>query len=481
MLQKAMCTFNHLRTSRTLVVIVACLAVFLDEILNSAIEPIMQDYLYRLEHPNYSGAIITHRHMYIETVTSTLSGNVQTSDSSCKEETTCPPAVNTRSNSQRADQLERQSVKLGILYASSPAAAIITNPIAGLLADRLGCCLIMYVGMILAFFSTTAFAFSTSCPSLFTCLVVQGVGGSLSAVAAYIMLAKTFTVNTERASTIALVHSGLTVGSLVGPVIGGVMYHFIGFKSPFLLIAGLTFVNGALSLLLPRTSEAASEEEEEDYSIFNYLKDPYVMINAVIIFVETTTTLMVLASSWQQGVALVPIGVGYIIGTFLSSTLMKKAGSWLLTFVGSIGSEVFTTIIPLCSDIPELVAPYLTLGIASGLIQTSVVTDIGHLADIRHGSRYGSAFAISVTAKDVGTVLGLGIGGVFLNAVGFFPDDVGRWDIQHPSQSGCHPSEESSKYRKEGRDDNSIQGGEPPEDAVLQTSTWGGSLRHSWT
>ncbi|XP_066266729.1 chromaffin granule amine transporter-like isoform X3 [Branchiostoma lanceolatum] len=140
---------------------------------------------------------------------------------------------------------------------------------------------------------------------------------------------------------------------------------------------------------------------------------PYVTA-AVIIFVETTTTLMVFgvspvwmmittkASSWQQGVALVPIGVDYIIGTFLSSTLMKKAGSWLLTFVGSIGLGVFTTIIPLCSDIPELVAPYLTLGIASGT------------------ARDTAAFAISVTAMDVGTVLGLGIGGVFLNAVGFF-------------------------------------------------------------
>ncbi|XP_066266728.1 chromaffin granule amine transporter-like isoform X2 [Branchiostoma lanceolatum] len=218
---------------------------------------------------------------------------------------------------------------------------------------------------------------------------------------------------------------------------------------------------------------------------------PYVTA-AVIIFVETTTTLMVFgvspvwmmittkASSWQQGVALVPIGVDYIIGTFLSSTLMKKAGSWLLTFVGSIGLGVFTTIIPLCSDIPELVAPYLTLGIASGLIQTSVVTDIGHLADIRHGSRYGSVRHLSdrygrrhrFGARDRWG---------FPECCRVFPDNVGRWDIQHPPQSGCHPSEESSKYRKEGRDDNSIQGGEPAEDAVLQTSTWGGSLRHSWT
>eukprot|EP00058_Branchiostoma_floridae_P012366 XP_002597854.1 hypothetical protein BRAFLDRAFT_105460 [Branchiostoma floridae] len=166
----------------------------------------------------------------------------------------------------------------------------------------------------------------------------------LDTVVAYIMLAETFTDNTERAKTIGLVQTGMTLGALVGPVIGGVMYQFLGYKSPFLLIAGMTVVDGVLRLLLPRKSELAAVEEEEDYSILNFLQDPYVMTTA--------------------GLALVPSAVGYVIGAFLSSKLVEMAG-W-------------------------------------------------------HGSRYGSAFAISETAVCTATVVGLGIGGFLLNSVGFF-------------------------------------------------------------
>ncbi|XP_066287466.1 chromaffin granule amine transporter-like isoform X1 [Branchiostoma lanceolatum] len=436
MLQKAWDICKRIRLSRTLVVIVAVLAMFMDSILDTVVEPIMPDYFYRLQHPNYTGPIIISHHMNKKPVTSKLSGS---NLSSCNQGTTCLPAVNTKPNQlevsqaeQRAAQLKKQSVILGILYASKSAASIIANPVAGFLSDRVGYSLVLYIGIVLVFGATVAYAFSTSYAALFASRVVQGLGGSFSIIPALVMLAETFPDNTERAEVIGLARSGVIVGSLVGPVIGGVMYQFLGYKSPFMLIAGLTVVDGVLRLLLPKRTAPAFVKEEEDYSIVNYLKDPYIMTTTVFIFVPITTALTVWgvvpvwmmmtmkASPWQQGMALVPSAVGYVIGSVLSSMLVEKAGCWLLTLVGTLGLGVFTSLLPLCKNIPELVTPYLAFGLAGGLLETSVLTEIGHLADIRHGSRYGSAFAISETANSFACVVGLGIGGALLNAVGFF-------------------------------------------------------------
>ncbi|XP_035686345.1 synaptic vesicular amine transporter-like isoform X5 [Branchiostoma floridae] len=403
MIHKALPTLSNFRKSGALVLIVAFLAMFVDTMLTTVIRPIMPDYLYRLEHPNFTGAIIT--------------------------------------NPQRVKQLEKLSVKLGILYAASPAASIITNPVSAWLADRFGYTLILYIGMVLVFFSTIAFTFSTSFAKLFAARAVQGIGGSFSVIAAFMMLAMTFK-DTDRAKAIGFSQSGMTIGLLVGPAIGGAMYESLGYKSPFLLIAGVTVVDGVLRLLQQRPAEEKSKENAEEYSSLNLLKDPYVLLAAAFIFVGIATAMMVggmvpvwlmismNASAWQQGVAILPQSVGYIIGSILSPVLVGKAGRWRLILVGSLGLGVSMTIMPLSRNIPELIAPYFAFGVAGGLAETAVLTEIGELADSRHGSKYGSAFAISETAIGVGTTI------------------VNR-----------------------------LQGGEPAEDTVLQTSTWGGFLR----
>ncbi|XP_078607394.1 synaptic vesicular amine transporter-like isoform X3 [Branchiostoma floridae x Branchiostoma japonicum] len=233
MTNKARCSLSNFRKSRALVLIVAFLAMFVDTVLTTVMRPIMPDYLYRLEHPNYTGAIITNKHIDNKPVTS------------CKGGATCLPIAPSQ-NLQRIKQLEKLSVKLGILYAAGPASSLITNPIAGWLADRFGYTLILYIGIVLIFASTIGFTFSTSYSALFVSQLVQGVGGSFSVIAAFIMLSMTFT-DADRAKAIGVAQTGMTLGVLIGPVIGGVMYEFLGYKSPFLLIAGLAVVDGGES------------------------------------------------------------------------------------------------------------------------------------------------------------------------------------------------------------------------------------------
>ncbi|XP_066266512.1 synaptic vesicular amine transporter-like isoform X1 [Branchiostoma lanceolatum] len=420
--------FDNFRKSDVLVVFVAILAVFGDTILDTVVDPIMPDYLYRLEHPNYTGDIITHFAAYEK---HTTSGNIQTPES-CNLGATCLPAVNTSQSelSQRAKELELQSIRLGILYAAKSTVALVTNPIAGVMTDRFGTNVPLYTGLVIVFSSTIAYAFSKSYTTLFVSRVIQGVGTSFSNVAAFAMVIAVFHDKEDRAKNVGFVNTGRNFGVLVGPVIGGVMYQFVGYSSPFLLIAGMTLVDGLLRLLLPKR-ETAPNDEDGDYSIFNLLKDPYVMTTSAFLFMETTTALLIWgslpvymmitmnASSWQQGVGSAPTGLGFLIGALTASKLLERAACWLVMLLGSIGFGVFTITLPLCKNLPQMLVPYFIVGLSRGITSTTLITEIGYLADIRHGSRYGTAYAIAENAICLGIAVGLASSGTLLNALGF--------------------------------------------------------------
>ncbi|XP_078700516.1 chromaffin granule amine transporter-like isoform X1 [Branchiostoma floridae x Branchiostoma belcheri] len=389
-------------------------------------EPIMPDYLYRLEHPNYTGAILSH---HVNPAMLKLSTNIKTT-TSCRGLETCSPAVHASEHSERAEALHKQSIRLGILYATKPAVSLVISPVVGLLADRLGYNIPLYLGILVVFASTIAFAFSRSYFALIISRVIQGVGAPLSTVAALVMVSAAFRDNAERAKNVGIVQTGMTFGIIVGPIIGGVMYQFFGYSSPFLLVAGMTIVDGFMRLLLPK-EDASSNGDDRDYSYFNFVKDKYFMLTTVLIFMQTVTTLILWgiapvwmmitmnAQPWQQGLGLLPYCVGFLMGAFTASKLVKKTGCWLGACIGFVGMGIFTTILPLCRSIPQMIAPFFFLGFARGITDTTLITETAHLADIRHDSKYGRAYAISETSINLGIVFGLGTSGVLLNALGF--------------------------------------------------------------
>ncbi len=65
--------------------------------------------------------------------------------------------------------------------------------------------------------------------------------------------------------------------------------------------------------------------------------------------------------------------------------------------------------IPLASNIGDLVIPNAGLGFAIGMVDSSMMPQLGYLVDIRHAAVYGSVYAIG----DVAFCLGFAIGTFF--------------------------------------------------------------------
>lgn len=66
----------------------------------------------------------------------------------------------------------------------------------------------------------------------------------------------------------------------------------------------------------------------------------------------------------------------------------------------------FTVQIPFARNIGDLVIPNAGLGFAIGMVDSSMMPQLGYLVDIRHSAVYGSVYAIG----DVAFCLGFAIG-----------------------------------------------------------------------
>lgn len=130
------------------------------------------------------------------------------------------------------------------------------------------------------------------------------------------------------------------------------------------------------------------------------------------------------ASRWKQGVTFLPASISYLIGTNLFGPLGHRMGRWLAALLGlviigicllCVSAETFPTSspmtrlnfqIPLATSINHLIVPNAGLGFAIGMVDSSMMPELGFLVDIRHSAVYGSVYAIG----DVAFCLGFAIG-----------------------------------------------------------------------
>jgi DHA1 family solute carrier family 18 vesicular amine transporter 1/2 len=59
------------------------------------------------------------------------------------------------------------------------------------------------------------------------------------------MLAERYDNDQERGKALGHALSGVSVGLAIGPIFGGLLYHYLGKPAPFLILAGLALIDGS--------------------------------------------------------------------------------------------------------------------------------------------------------------------------------------------------------------------------------------------
>nr|CAD7261885.1 unnamed protein product [Timema shepardi] len=322
----------------------------------------------------------------------------------------------------------------------------------------------------------TVFAFGRSYSVLFLARALQGIGSSCSSVSGMGMLAERYPDDKERGNAMGIALGGLALGVLIGPPFGGVMYEFVGKSAPFLILSALALGDGLLQLLM--LQPAVVRQESDPPSLKALVMDPYIVIaagaitfaNMGIAMLEPSLPIWMMdtmnAGRWKQGVTFLPASISYLIGTNLFGPLGHRMGryelsvstkeamrllylltrssglgvkslahnslltvdgevevrisaGWLAALLGLIIIGVCLMLIPLASNINHLIVPNAGLGFAIGMVDSSMMPELGYLVDIRHSAVYGSVYAIGDIAFCLGFAIGPALSGTLVNTIGF--------------------------------------------------------------
>uniref|UniRef100_A0A8C2CU33 Solute carrier family 18 member 2 n=1 Tax=Cyprinus carpio TaxID=7962 RepID=A0A8C2CU33_CYPCA len=409
------------KQSRRLILLIVFIALLLDNMLLTVVVPIIPSYLYSVDDEaaqsvknhsmsplSPSGTFQSIVSLYDNTTRLTgLSPQMSTASPMTPAPTSVTPPQNKSDCPKADDQLLNENVKVGLLFASKATVQLITNPFIGPLTNRIGYQIPMFAGFCIMFVSTLMFAFSSSYTLLFLARSLQGVGSSCSSVAGMGMLASVYSDDEERGNAIGIALGGLAMGVLVGPPFGSVMYEFVGKTAPFLILAVLAVLDGALQLFVLQPSKV-EPESQKGTSLITLMKDPYILIaagsicfaNMAIAMLEPALPIWMMETmcprKWQLGVAFVPASISYLIGT-----------------------NIFAVLVPLAKDIYGLIVPNFGVGFAIGMVDSSMMPIMGYLVDLRHVSVYGSVYAIADVAFCMGFAFGPSAGGVIARSIGF--------------------------------------------------------------
>ncbi|XP_065207033.1 synaptic vesicular amine transporter isoform X2 [Planococcus citri] len=407
------------RESRRLVLIIVAIALLLDNMLLTTVVPIIPEFLYDIKHPN----LPLTKELPIRPVVTTTTNDTAIIGVNA----TLAPLQ--REMEERHRDLMHETVEVGLMFASKAFVQLIANPIVGPLTHRIGYSIPMFAGFIIMFISTLIFAFGRSYSVLFLARALQGVGSSCSSVSGMGMLAERYPDDEERGNAMGIALGGLALGVLIGPPFGGVMYEFVGKTAPFLILSALALGDGCLQLLV--LQPGVKQQDVEPPTLKSLVSDPYIIMAAGAITFANTGIAMLEPSlpiwmmdtmgavRWKQGVTFLPASISYLIGTNLFGPLGHRMGRWLASMLGLIIIGVCLLMIPMARSINHLIIPNAGLGFAIGMVDSSMMPELGYLVDIRHSAVYGSVYAIGDVAFCLGFAIGPALSGTLVNSIGF--------------------------------------------------------------
>jgi len=423
--------FHTARESRKLVLVIVAIALLLDNMLLTCVVPIIPEYLYQIRHRNDN--ITTLGPVQVTTPVTipdwTFDPNMTEEEVERMESSTTMRTTTLSAQQKKHKELVEENMEVGMMFASKAFVQLIANPFVGPLTNRIGYSIPMFCGFIIMFFSTVIFAFGRSYTVLFLARALQGIGSSCSSVSGMGMLADRYPDDKDRGNAMGLALGGLALGVVIGPPFGGFMYEFVGKTAPFLVLAFLALADGCLQLLILQPE--VKENDDPAPSLKSLIMDPYILIcagaitfaNMGIAMLEPSLPLHMMdtmgSKKWELGAAFMPAAISYLIGTNLFGPLGHKMGRWKAALVGLGVIGIALILIPFADRPRELVIPMAGLGFAIGMVDSSMMPELGNLVDIRHSSVYGGVYAIGDIAFCVGFAVGPALSGSLVKSFGF--------------------------------------------------------------
>uniref|UniRef100_A0A8B9K097 Solute carrier family 18 member 3b n=1 Tax=Astyanax mexicanus TaxID=7994 RepID=A0A8B9K097_ASTMX len=333
-------------------------------------------------------------------------------------------------------------VKIGVLFASKAILQLAVNPLSGPFIDRVGYDLPLLIGLMVMFMSTCVFAFAETYATLFAARSLQGLGSAFADTSGIAMIADRYgDEETERSRALGLALAFISFGSLVAPPFGGILYELAGKRVPFLVLACVCLADGCLLLAVvkPFSNQGARQNQPAGVPLHRLIMDPYIAVvagaltvcNIPLAFLEPTIAgwmeNTMHATKWQIGLAWLPSFFPHVLGVYLTVKLAARYPSmqWFYGAVGMLIIGASSCVVPACKSFSQLMLPLCGICFGIALVDTALLPTMAFLVDVRYASVYGSVYAIADISYSVAYALGPVAAGHIVHTMGFAQLNLG--------------------------------------------------------
>jgi len=171
---------------------------------------------------------------------------------------------------------------LGLALAAYAIPILLISIPVGRLADRIGRRPLLLGGLLLTGLGSIMIAVSGALPPLLLGRTVQGVGATLSWVAA-LALVSDLARPGRKGEALGFAFAANSLGAVGGPALGGIVGGTLSFEAPFFLVAGIAIVIFAAGLaVLPRASASGASVRRERPRMVRLLLRPAALVPALV-------------------------------------------------------------------------------------------------------------------------------------------------------------------------------------------------------
>ncbi|XP_022251729.1 synaptic vesicular amine transporter-like isoform X2 [Limulus polyphemus] len=411
----------RIQHSGRIIVSLVYFSLFLDNVLLTVVVPIIPDYLYKLEHGKSNQ---TEK----DSLRYDLDNDTATTVNNSRIFVGIVAYIENRS-SEGITQLDLPE-QIGLFFATKAFVQLVANTLVGQFTNRVGYTIPLLVGSLTLLISSLLFALERNVALLFVARGVQGIGSACTAIGGMALVADRYPDDKDRSKVMGIAMGGIATGVLVGYPFGGVMYNFVGKASPFLILAGLIFLNVVLQFIIlqPRV---APETMLQPSPLKLLVADPYILIACGAVWVSTSAMAVLEPClpvwlmdtmelpRWQLGTVFVPDSVGYLLGTNLFGSVAFRIGRWLAALVSLLVVGVCALGVPLATRMVHLIVPHFGLGLGIGITDAALMPLLAHVVDTRHVAMYGTVYSIVQVAVSLAYSIAPLVGGVLVQWVGF--------------------------------------------------------------
>lgn len=334
---------------------------------------------------------------------------------------------------------------VGLLFASKGISQLLANPVWGHAVDSLGPERPFSAGLAVLIASTVTYAFARTYPLLVVARCVQGVGSAAIMSAGMSWVAIVYAAG-DRGEAMGRAMSGVGLGVMIGPVLGGLAFVGRPFRegTPFIVLAVL--LTGCAALLaVVRAGRARGVALLDEAEVADTVRAAHGGGGLWAIVRDRRVALLVLGMMTADGgIALIePIvpdrltsrfgvangltGVCFIATTLaysVSSPLVGRFGEgWNRRVSAVCGMSVMAgalVALGAADSLALFIGALALLGVGMAFVDASVLPLLAEVVEAIYPDSFGAVFALADIALSVGYIVGPLSGTTLVHHLTFF-------------------------------------------------------------